>query len=381
MKKLIAILLAALMLLSLAACGETPATDTTNTETAASGEESAAVAGETFDAGQITVTVPSGWTAIAQHDVFSDDPKAMLTDVVNVCKGGTTADDLFSKPYIRFDFGGANKTLYMADKDFYDDVVDLEPIVTGDHTWNGYSCNNFGYKTTVLFCEEGALQYQAMIYTEMSGGKISVDDADVQAILASVAPTSADDLAAASAEAPAAEPTETSSDSGDLRTLMSRFRGDWHGVVGFRDCTDNYVDLDGDWTTAIARFKVYDEDDGTLLPFIGLDVEDTPIEDLEAEFDVEGGRMLLSGKWISVGFEDIPAEEENGTLHFEIPISKDAGSLRLVFNLRRLDDTGWTDEDPRMSDEDATHCIGKTFDELAELNGYSFMDYPSEDAG
>ena len=112
MKKLIAILLAALMLLSLAACGDKPAENTTDTETAAESGETAAVTGETFDAGDITVTVPSGWTAIPQHDVFSDDPKAMLTDVVNVCKGGKTADDLFSKPYIRFDFGTSGETPY-----------------------------------------------------------------------------------------------------------------------------------------------------------------------------------------------------------------------------------------------------------------------------
>lgn len=373
MKKWIALMLAAMLLLTLAACG-----GTTETPAAAESAETA-VAGETYDAGQVSALVPGGWKAFPQHDVFSDDPNAMLPDVINICKGGESDMDLFSKPYIRFDFGGANKTLYMADKDFYDDVKDLDPITTGSHTWNGFSCDNYGSKLTVLFCEEGAIQYQASIFTETSGGKISLEDADVLAILASVAPTGEEDLAAASAAPAAQEPSAAEPAADDPSALYARYRGDWHGMVGFRDCTGKYDDMDGSDTNAIARFKVFDG--GVVNPFVGVHVEDTPIENLTAAWDEENGALLLSGTWISVDFSDVPAVEENGTLHFEIPIAKEAGSLRLVFNLRRLDDTGWTDEDPRMTDEDAAHCVGMTFDELAELNGYAFTDYPGRDEG
>lgn len=181
--KVVSVLLCVMLCAALlTACGEGGGTTAT---------DPAEVTGETFDAGKVSALVPSGWKAFPQHDVFSDDPNTMLPDVINIIKGGTSDSDMFTKPYIRFDFGGEDKELYFTDKDFYDDVVDIEPITTGEHTWTGFSCTSLGYKMTILFCEEGNIQYQATVYTEQSGGKISLEDADVQAILASVAPSAA----------------------------------------------------------------------------------------------------------------------------------------------------------------------------------------------
>ena len=181
--KLVSVLLCVVLCaVLLTACGE---------QAAPAATDPAEVTGETFDAGKVSALVPNGWKAFPQHDVFSDDAKAMLPDVINIIKGGSSDTDMFTKPYIRFDFGDAEKTLYFTDKDFYDDVADLEPITTGEHTWNGFSCTSLGYKMIILCCEDGDLQYQATIYTEQSNGKISLDDADVQAILASVAPSAA----------------------------------------------------------------------------------------------------------------------------------------------------------------------------------------------
>lgn len=179
LKKIIALTLTVLMLLPLVACGGTTG----------GGETGGEVTGEVYDAGEVSALVPTGWKAFPQHDAFSSDANAMLTDVINICKGGESDMDLFSKPYIRFDFGGPDKDLYMTDKDFYDNVQDLEPITTGEHTWNGFSGESLGTKLVVLFCEEGDIQYQATLFTEPSSGKISLEDADVLAILASVAPT------------------------------------------------------------------------------------------------------------------------------------------------------------------------------------------------
>ncbi len=153
--------------------------------------------------------------------------------------------------------------------------------------------------------------------------------------------------------------------------LIARFGGDWNGCVEFEGGTGKYETLTGT-VAAIARFNV--DKKGNVTPFIGLDVEDTPFEDLTARFDGDG--VLLSGKWISAEFKDIPMTEKNGTLSTSIPIEKEAGSVTLAFNFRRLDDTGWTDEDPGFSESQINACMGKSFDELAEIIGYSKSDYP-----
>ena len=170
--------------------------------------------------------------------------------------------------------------------------------------------------------------------------------------------------------------------AGPSREFIDRFYGDWHGVVQFRDCTGKYVNslgADPNWATSIAR--IYIDSDGYVVPFIGLHVEDTPIKDLEAVLDEENDCLLLSGSWISVPFEDIPMTEKNGTLHAEIPISKEAGSVTLVFNFRHLNDIGWTNEDPALPEDYIVHCQGWSFDRLAEANGYSLSDYVQYSAG
>ncbi|MBP5303893.1 MAG: hypothetical protein J6Z00_03300 [Clostridia bacterium] len=154
--------------------------------------------------------------------------------------------------------------------------------------------------------------------------------------------------------------------------LLNRYKGDWNGCVEFVDATGKYADTLTGTVAAIARLNI--DDKGTITPFIGLNVEDTPIENLSAKF--VGEVILLSGKWISVDFKDVRMTESNGTLSTRIDVSKEAGSVSLVFNFRRLDDTGWTDEQPGFSQNQIDYCMGKSFDELAEIIGYSKSDYP-----
>lgn len=372
MKKTIAILLAALMLLSLAACAAKDGAPKSDGEQTAAG----AVSGEMYDAGQVSVLIPDGWNAVPQHDVFADDANAMLPDVINVCKGGTTADDLYSHPYVRIDFGGTSKTLMMASKSYYEDAEDIEPLTTGSHSWNGFKCSNYGTPMTVLFCEETPIQYQACVFTDTAGGKLSLEDADVQAILASVCPSDEADAAAAGTQQPA-EPAQDG--ASDPSSLYARYRGDWHGMVGFRSCSGKWEAVNGEEYPAIARFKVGDE--GAIHPFIGVYVEDAPFEHLIAEWDEASGGMRLRGTWKRADFENALVTEQDGTLHVEIPLQRDDAAMTMVLNFRRLDDTGWTDENPRLTETTIEKCKGMSFDDLADMFGISFADYPSEDKG
>ncbi|MBO4432612.1 MAG: hypothetical protein J5852_03670 [Clostridia bacterium] len=167
-----------------------------------------------------------------------------------------------------------------------------------------------------------------------------------------------------------ANPSTTKSPYADF---IDTYKGDWNGCVKFTECSGKYDDWNGTITGAIARFNI--DYEGNITPFIGLHVEDTPFEGLTAKFS-EDGKILLSGKWIKVDFADIELSENNGTISTEIPVKNDYGAITLRFNFRRLDDTGWTDENPGFGQSQINDCMGKTFDELAEINGYSSSDYP-----
>lgn len=173
------------------------------------------------------------------------------------------------------------------------------------------------------------------------------------------------------------EPSEEEPAS-DLPTeeQIARYKGDWNGAVGFRNCTGMYEYLNDTNATAVARFLI--DDLGTVIPFIGLNVQDTPIEELSAYIDTERDALVISGTWIEQPFSDVPSIELSGTVSFTVPIANDYGSVEMHFNFRPLGDEGWSDEDPGLSEQSIEYCRGMTFDEVAALNGYSQGDYPAE---
>ena len=61
-----------------------------------------------------------------------------------------------------------------------------EPVTLGDYTWKGFTAKSLDTPIAILWTgEEGSDQIQVMICLE-NGDKISLEDADVQAILASI---------------------------------------------------------------------------------------------------------------------------------------------------------------------------------------------------
>lgn len=146
------------------------------------------VKGETFDGGNLSALVPDGWMAFHGGDVFGDYEEGYNPNVIQVCKGAKNEWDLFSKPYIQINYYGADTTMMAPDKDWYDNTADLDPMKLGDYTWNGFTGISADYPTAILWTEDGGDQFQISIWLEMEDGKISLDDADVQAIIASIQP-------------------------------------------------------------------------------------------------------------------------------------------------------------------------------------------------
>ncbi len=196
MKRILAILLALCAILSLAACGGNTASGGSapagGTQTASAAPAAPAkpedVTGETYDTGTFQALVPTGWKAFAVPDVFADEDDAMDPDNLRIIKGGETDMDVFSKPYIQLSFYGEDTSLWTPSKDFYDEGEDLEPITVGGMEWKGFKAKSLGDAIIILWTEGETIQYQASIFPEASKGTISLEDADVLAILASVQP-------------------------------------------------------------------------------------------------------------------------------------------------------------------------------------------------
>ena len=176
MKKVLALMLVVIMSLTLfVGCGG----DDNN-------PDDGTIKGETYNAGNVSAFVPNGWKAFPVTDAFADDPSTIDPDGMRICKGGETEMDIFSKPYLQITYYGEDVTFFAPTKDFYDNAVDLTPFTLGELTWNGYTADSMGYPIAVIWAEKGDIQYQVNCFLGASDGTISLDDADVKAILESI---------------------------------------------------------------------------------------------------------------------------------------------------------------------------------------------------
>ena len=192
MKKLIALLLALTLVFTFAACGEDEKKPTEQNAPAQSGGETqgapAEVSGETYDAGNVTVLVPTGWKAFTVADIWSDEENATDPDQLTLVKGGESEFDTLTKPSIQVVHYEPDSMLTPS-MDFYENATALEAITAGDLTWEGFSAADMmGNPMTILWTTNAAgHQFQLNMFSETSAGSYALTDGDVLAILASIA--------------------------------------------------------------------------------------------------------------------------------------------------------------------------------------------------
>lgn len=153
------------------------------------------ITGEIYDTGKFRVLIPDGWTAFPIADVFADAPGTVNTSCVNIIKDGESDRDVHSKPYIRLTLYDSPEMLPSSGKEFLTGVEDVGPMQLGDHIWSGYAGEDHfgGYNEKVLgklaslLSQEGEVCFDATIRLSYSSRKqkITLEDRDVQAILAS----------------------------------------------------------------------------------------------------------------------------------------------------------------------------------------------------
>ena len=191
MKRSIALLLAAIICMAmLAACGGSGNSSSADNSGSGSDNGAAEVKTSAFDAGNVSCDVPDGWTAFAVDDLFSDEEGAKDPDAINVAKGADTELDLFTKPYLHITYYGPDSIMMEPSKDFYEDVVDMDDMTIGSYTWHAFSCTSIGYKYVMLWTgEDDGDQFQVSLLYESTDGAVKLEDADVQAIIASIKPS------------------------------------------------------------------------------------------------------------------------------------------------------------------------------------------------
>lgn len=148
------------------------------------------IKGEVYDTGSMSVLVPEGWLAIPVMDMWAEEADAKDPFQLQICKGAESEWDILTCPYLQIIYYDAGTDMMKPTKDWYGDAADLEPIVIGETTWEGFTGTSMDKPLTVLFTgEAGGDQYQVTMWTEGSEESISVEDAEVLAILESIKPS------------------------------------------------------------------------------------------------------------------------------------------------------------------------------------------------
>ncbi|MBQ2697405.1 MAG: hypothetical protein IJF59_01915, partial [Clostridia bacterium] len=313
----LALILCVLPLCSCSSGGGEGESDESGSQNAQSGSpqgEAPQVPGEMFDAGRVKALVPEGWKGFPQKDPFSDQEGATDPDVINICKGATSDLDLLSKPFVRIDYYGPDTQMGGGLKDWYSNTEDLAPLQCGGYTWEGFTTTDYGLMA-VLVTEDGDHQYQASVYLETDDGKISLADADVQAILASVAPS--DGSGSGGSSAPAGEVVPTAD--------YSWWDDDWYGWWALRNGTGIYQqpsDMGLVWD-AYAEIDVYNDNTGRVTIWdTGPSKDEAMILAYDITFEAgisDLGRLVSRrvdffpyGKWTGGMAADTMSEREVG---------------------------------------------------------------------
>lgn len=364
MKRIIAFLL--VFALCFSGCGS----DEPSAEPEQSKPESpsgAEIEGEFFSAENVKAVVPEGWMAFTIADVFSDVEGAKDPDVIQICKGAESDFDLFTNPYVQINYYGPDVEFFAPGKDWYTDTEDIKPFKAGNHEWEGFTGYSDEYLFAILWCIEGDIEYQATMWLNGENISINYNDDDVLAILASVAPangTSSSGVTFSDEEPLSAEDA-----------IYERYIGDWNGVLKIYDCTGDYTSLENVVTGACAR--IVPDENGELFIFIGLYLEGFYITSAYYEVDYNTESLIISGDYNSGSYENVEILEHTpGTIGMTFPVIQSNGEFYFTINLRRIGDENWTNEDPAFTPADVDHFRGMTFEQIAEMMGYTSNQYP-----
>lgn len=140
------------------------------------------MSGKLFSNGIFGVFVPAGWNCF-----YGIDSEGKTTPKkLHIYKDAQTEFDIFTHAGLTICYYGKDEH-FLSPKFFYDHVQDLEPFECGHYQWNGYTCTSMGYPYTMLTAMANGAVFYVMVLTQNGEHQISLQDADVRAILESIA--------------------------------------------------------------------------------------------------------------------------------------------------------------------------------------------------
>lgn len=144
------------------------------------------VKGETYETSLMTFLVPDGWTAFPKADFFEQYPdEPGDPHGLRMHKGAKDEFDQFSTPGIQIDYFETETEMYDV-KQLYEDAEDIEPFTTGDYTWEGFTATTADTDLIVIHAKEPH-KINVNIFPSLGDKeKITLKDADVQAILSNI---------------------------------------------------------------------------------------------------------------------------------------------------------------------------------------------------
>ena len=148
--------------------------------------------GTTHNTGTFSVQYPKGW----EVSLFYMGGE-MMPNVLSVHKGSQMDQRLMAIPSMQIRFepeGATDEDAENTAKYSYKELKEMQPVQIGKNTWKGYTgmaaSTGGEYKLPVVFLwtNVGDAQIVIAIWTEMGDKKITLKDADVKSIIASITP-------------------------------------------------------------------------------------------------------------------------------------------------------------------------------------------------
>jgi hypothetical protein len=141
--------------------------------------------GDTYSTELMSVVVPKGWKAFPY---FKQGESTPLPNIVAIHKGAKSEIEQFSTPSIRINFFANANQMHTPSKNVYQDVVDLKPLKLGAYTWEGFTGKSMNKPVALLWTKDGDKAISLDIFLEQYEKIITLEDKDVQAIIASITP-------------------------------------------------------------------------------------------------------------------------------------------------------------------------------------------------
>ena len=147
--------------------------------------------GAPHSTGAFSVSVPKGWEVMPFYHMGTED---VDQKTVAVHKGSAMEFRSMFVPGMQIQIHSGSGFSAERNVSFYQDVKEMQPVKLGNYTWKGYTALASGLSGVTydrpfvyMWTEAGNdKNFVVAIWTEATGGKISLDDADVKAIISSI---------------------------------------------------------------------------------------------------------------------------------------------------------------------------------------------------